>query len=153
MLRRPFPESTPRPCRRCGGPVGRRFGLATVVCAECRAEAGAERAARKQPARRLPPYPQGAGRNLAHLAWIRTLPCAVRPRCASRDVHAHHVRLGTGGGTGLKPGDAWTVPLCPAHHSELHQVGARTFEARHGLDLRALAERLAQQSPHLKDGP
>ncbi len=49
----------------------------------------------------------------------------------------------------MKPDDCWTVPLCGWHHGELHTVGARTFERRHGLDLRAMAERLATRSPHL----
>lgn len=142
MLRRPFQEST-RPCRRCGGAVRPRFGLATVVCTACRTATRAERATRR-PARENPAY----------LAWIRSLPCAVRPRCGRPGEHAHHVRIGTGGGIGLKPPDVGaTVPLCAVHHAELHAIGARTFEARHAVDLRALAERLAQLSPHLNPAP
>ena len=31
------------------------------------------------------------------------------------------------------------VPLCREHHGELHQHGAKTFEAHWGLDLNASA--------------
>jgi hypothetical protein len=36
------------------------------------------------------------------------------------------------------------VPLCRLHHQEQHAVGLRTFEARHGLDLTAVARRLSE---------
>lgn len=58
------------------------------------------------------------------------------------------MRLGTDGGTGLKPSDSWAVPLCFTHHAEIND-GARTFEKNHGVDLRALAEKLAALSPFL----
>jgi hypothetical protein len=65
-------------------------------------------------------------------------------------MHAHHVRLGnTGGGMGKKPADKWAVPLCGDHHGELHQGGQRTFEAKYRLDLKALADSLAAESPHI----
>lgn len=91
------------------------------------------------------------GSNPRHLSWIRKLPCSVHgPDCRGR-VHAHHVRENTGAGTGLKPGDAWTVPLCGEfHHLEFHRIGAQSFAAKHGIDLRALAIRLASASPHIK---
>lgn len=122
--------------------------LARTTCMTCQA---ANRAAvvalRPSPPSR--PARPAKGRHSLHLAWIRTLPCAVRSaRCGSR-VHAHHVRTGTGGGMGLKPDDRHTVPLCPAHHLELHNGGAMTFEARHGVRLRAFAELLASRSPFL----
>jgi hypothetical protein len=43
------------------------------------------------------------------------------------------VRLGTGGGAGLKPADRWTLPLCHACHMEQHAIGEVTFWR--GLDL------------------
>lgn len=66
-------------------------------------------------------------------------------------VQAHHVRLGTGGGIGLKPSDAAAVPLCPHHHRVLHQIGQRTFDTRFGLCLQDIAYLMAQASPHLKE--
>ena len=85
-----------------------------------------------------------------HLAWVRTLRCVARADGCLSAVQAHHVRTGnTGGGMGMKPDDCWTVPLCAKHHYDLHTIGCRTFEARHRLDLRALAEELAAKSPFL----
>jgi len=86
----------------------------------------------------------------AHLAWLRTLPCSV-PKCrAPAPSEAHHVRLGTDGGTGLKPSDKWAVPLCHRHHRQLHQVGQVTFNSLHAIDLKTEAEWLAARSPALK---
>lgn len=44
------------------------------------------------------------------------------------------------GGTGRKADYASLVGMCRGHHHELHQHGSRTFEARYGVDLKALAE-------------
>lgn len=85
-------------------------------------------------------------RNPGHLAWIRTLPCAVKG-CCSKAIQAAHVRVETGGGMGMKPADAFSVPLCVEHHLEQHRVGHAAFDAAHMLDLRALAEELAAMSP------
>jgi hypothetical protein len=60
------------------------------------------------------------------------------------------VRYNTGGGMRLKPADWWAVPLCHHHHIEdLHRTSHPEFDAKHGLDLRALAETLAARSPHI----
>lgn len=86
----------------------------------------------------------------AHLKWIRSMNCCVKG-CTGRPIHAHHVRIRSGSGTGLKPGAEWTVPLCQSHHAALHLVGAQTFNERHGVNLRALAYDLAKRSPHLTE--
>jgi hypothetical protein len=66
-----------------------------------------------------------------HLALVRRLPCIS---CDSDNgCEAAHVRLGTGGGTSLKPGDRWALPLCGACHREQHAIGEVTFWR--GLDL------------------
>lgn len=48
----------------------------------------------------------------------------------------------------VKPHDKWVVSLCRFHHSEQHRIGEKTFEARYGIDLYALAEKFAATSPH-----
>jgi hypothetical protein len=63
-------------------------------------------------------------------------------------VEAHHVRVGTDGGIGLKPSDWWCVPICLQHHREHDALGWQSFEAKHGIDLRFLASDLAAKSPH-----
>ena len=84
----------------------------------------------------------------AHLAWIRSRPCCI-PGCRGQNIEAHHERRGSGGGTGIKPGDEWAIPLCHGHHREGHQIGWQTFDARHNVNLRSVAQALALASPPL----
>jgi len=136
-----------RACRVCkmGEPEVRFIGLARSICAICQT---AKKASRPAPPPRRKRTSRRQRLNPEHLVWVRSLPCSTAaPGCTS-PCHAHHVRLGTDGGTGIKPSDKWTVPLCAAHHQELHDHGARSFEARYGLDLKAVAESLAISSPH-----
>ncbi len=82
-----------------------------------------------------------------HTKFVRSLPCCI---CGSRrQVEAAHVRSPSAAhgksesGTGAKPSDEWTVPLCRAHHQDAsdaqHEVGERKFWAMHGLDPFTLA--------------
>ena len=87
-------------------------------------------------------------RSPRHLAWVRTQRCSV-PGCDNNDIQAHHVRKGAG--VGLKPADAGCAPLCFEHHAEIHSIGSRTFEIRHGVNLSAIAARLwAESNQHRK---
>lgn len=62
-----------------------------------------------------------------HLAFIRSLPCAVCARCI--DVEAAHVRYADAAwkkpltGAGTKPDPWWVVPLCRECHAEQHLNG------------------------------
>ncbi|HEX4334642.1 MAG TPA: hypothetical protein VH062_01945 [Polyangiaceae bacterium] len=65
-----------------------------------------------------------------HLAWIRSLPCAVlahplpgSTRCRF-PVEAHHP---TGAGLALRDGDAGAIPLCGKHHREELHLFAGSF--------------------------
>lgn len=66
---------------------------------------------------------KGIIRDKKHLEFIRKLPCV---RCGGNAIAAH-IRKGTNGGTGIKPGDDWTLPLCHTCHSEQHQIGEVAF--------------------------
>lgn len=59
-----------------------------------------------------------------------------------------HVRTGTDGGASMKPSDKWTISLCRQCHSEQHYLGERSFELKHGIDMKALAEAFYKASPH-----
>lgn len=92
-------------------------------------------------------------RSPAHRAWVRGFECACRATGFTNcygPIECAHVRIGTDGGTGIKPSDEWTIPLCAAHHRLLHSDGEPRFAAAHGLNLKAIAERLAAQSPALR---
>lgn len=83
-----------------------------------------------------------------HLQYVRGHECAV-PGCRSGDpIEAAHVRVGTDGGTGLKPSDKWAIPLCRSHHEEQHRIGEPHFETRHKLNMKAIAQGLWTRSPH-----
>lgn len=64
-------------------------------------------------------------------------------------IEAAHVRIGTDGGIGLKPGDQWTIPLCSMHHRKQHRIGESTFERIYNIDMKVIAYQLARKSPHL----
>lgn len=51
----------------------------------------------------------------------------------------HHVPTRGAGG---RDGD--TVPLCRAHHQEWHGIGERSFDAKYGLNLRAVARSIRE---------
>jgi hypothetical protein len=63
-------------------------------------------------------------RNKAHLEFIRGLSCCV---CGRFPCDAAHVRSGTGGGMGIKPGDNFTIPMCRPCHQKQHYVGEKNF--------------------------
>lgn len=93
-------------------------------------------------------------RSPAHRAWVRGHECACKATlgmsCCEGPVECAHVRTGTDGGTGIKPSDVWCVPLCRWHHREQHVFGEPAFENLMRINLKAIAERLAAQSPALR---
>lgn len=66
-------------------------------------------------------------RNQDYLAYIRELPCIGCDQLPNEGCEAAHVRIGGGGGMGLKPSDYRAVPLCHGCHARQHSVGERTF--------------------------
>jgi hypothetical protein len=93
-------------------------------------------------------HKQDAGkRSPAHRAWVRGFACSI-PGCDGRPIECAHFRDGTGGGISMKPSDRWVWSACADHHREQHQIGERAFQAKYGIDLRALCETFAKQSPH-----
>lgn len=64
-------------------------------------------------------------RSAKHLDFVRQLPCVI---CGTKqNIQACHIRSQTGGGTGMKPSDEWTVPMCHRCHAEQHRIGERAF--------------------------
>lgn len=67
-------------------------------------------------------------RNTKYLNWLRTQSCVISSRKAQC---AHHVRLGTNGGTSLKPSDYFCIPLLHEYHTTgsfaLHIIGEESF--------------------------
>lgn len=77
----------------------------------------------------LPPLPHQAvaypkepprKRSKAHLLFVREQPCLV---CQQTPCDAHHLKFAQPASLGRKVSDEFTVPLCRAHHRELHRHG------------------------------
>jgi hypothetical protein len=76
----------------------------------------------------------------------------VRRVRQSRAIGARHVRTGTDGGVGMKPGDRHAVPLCTACHAKQHRLGELTFWSALHIDPLNVALRLWAISADLEAG-
>jgi len=79
------------------------------------------------------------------LQHIRGYNCACvenDPTGCAGKIQAAHVRRGTDGGIGSKPGDNFAIPLCEQHHRDQHNIGEQSFEKRHGFKMLQVADRL-----------
>ncbi|RZN08869.1 single-stranded DNA-binding protein [Bradyrhizobium genosp. SA-3] len=59
-------------------------------------------------------------RSKAHLLFVRAQPCLV---CQQTPCDAHHLKFAQPRALGRKVSDEFAVPLCRAHHEELHRHG------------------------------
>jgi hypothetical protein len=125
-------------------PLRRRTPLRPGATKPGRATAPATRTPLRRLVRVRPVNPERRARLHAeqfstHADFIRSLPCAV-PGCGCRPVDPAHVRSRGAGGKACDQ-----VPLCAGpvgHHAEQHRLGIDSFQARHNLDLPALAAHL-----------
>ena len=71
-------------------------------------------------------------RDRQHLRFVAKQPCLV---CGREPCDPHHLRFAQPRGLGQKVSDEFTVPLCRAHHRELHRAGKeRDWWSRNGLE-------------------
>jgi hypothetical protein len=91
-----------------------------------------------------------ARRRVQHLVFVRQLPCVACGKAAPSEPA--HVRTGTDGGVGMKPGDRYAVPLCAACHAKQHRVGELTFWSALRFDPLNVALRLWTVSADLAAG-
>lgn len=66
--------------------------------------------------------------NPKFLSWVKTQPCTC---CGNPADDAHHLICWGQGGMATKAHDAFTIPLCRKHHTELHN-NPGAFEQQHG---------------------
>jgi hypothetical protein len=85
-----------------------------------------------------------------HLAFVRQLPCVACGKAPPSE--AAHVRTGTDGGVGVKPGDRYAVPLCAACHAKQHRIGELTFWSALRIDPINVALRLWTVSADINAG-
>src|SRR5271165_6507335 len=71
-------------------------------------------------------------RSREHLRFVARQPCLV---CGRQPSDPHHLRFAQPRGLGQKVSDEFTVPLCRAHHRELHRCGEeRAWWRRYGIE-------------------
>jgi len=63
-------------------------------------------------------------RDKKHLEFVRKISCCV---CSAWPVEASHIRKNCRGGTGMKSGDNFVLPVCSECHRFSHNVGEITF--------------------------
>jgi Protein of unknown function (DUF968) len=81
-------------------------------------------------------------RDSHHLRWVRQMPSVVS---GQSPCDAHHL-IGHGmGGMGTKASDYLTFPLTRVEHTELHNMGWRSWEDIHGSQWRFVALTLEQR--------
>jgi hypothetical protein len=79
-------------------------------------------------------------KNKQHLRFVAKQPCLV---CGREPSDPHHLRFAQPRGLGQKVSDEFTVPLCRAHHRELHRAGTeRDWWSKNGLEPLESARRL-----------
>jgi len=79
-------------------------------------------------------------RDREHVKAVAKQPCLV---CGRLPAHAHHLKFLEPGGLGLKPSDAFAVPLCRLHHRALHDQGdEQSWWQQHKIDPVSEAQRL-----------
>jgi hypothetical protein len=85
----------------------------------------------------------------AHCNFVRDHACCA---CGSKAaIEVAHVRTGTDGGMGMKPGDWWTISLCHDCHARQHNIGEASFEAENNIDMKELARAFVKASPKRRD--
>jgi len=71
-------------------------------------------------------------RSREHLRFVAKQPCLV---CGRQPCDPHHLRFAQPRGLGQKVSDEFTVPLCRAHHRELHRHDdERAWWRRYGIE-------------------
>jgi hypothetical protein len=83
-------------------------------------------------------------RDTEHCRFVATQPCVV---CGRTPAEAHHIRFAQPRALGRKVSDEYTVPVCRAHHRDLHGYGDEaSWWAGVGIDPLPIALELWRRS-------
>ena len=89
-------------------------------------------------------------RDRDHVRHVIKEACLI---CGRRPSDPHHLRFAQSRALGRKVSDEFTVPLCRAHHREVHRCGDEGFWWRYtGIDPLAAARPLARNSSAAEGG-
>lgn len=85
-----------------------------------------------------------------HLRYVASQPCLI---CGRRPAEAHHLTFAQPRGLSIKSSDEYTVPLCRAHHRQLHANGDEEAWWRdRGIDAVAFSECLWREHREAQTG-
>ena len=76
-------------------------------------------------------------RDKKYIKFIKELSCIVCQAPPPSDPHHSET-----GGRGTKASDTTAIPLCHAHHNELHCTGKKTFATKYAIDYNRVTARL-----------
>jgi hypothetical protein len=121
-------------------PGERQIALAPDASGHPTAPADGARAARRRVAAKTIRL-----RDKDHRQYVSRQPCLV---CGRTPADAHHLRFAQPRALGRKVSDEFTVPVCRAHHRELHRHGDEaSWWQSISLDPLPIARRLWQREP------
>jgi hypothetical protein len=90
-------------------------------------------------------------RDKEHLKFVANRPCAI---CGKLPSDAHHIRFAQPRALGRKVSDEFTVPVCRAHHREIHRRGDEAAWWRTAkIDPMALARTLWERRHTVRHAP
>ena len=85
-----------------------------------------------------------AYRSKKYLKWILTQQVLIK---GQGETVYHHVRIDGNAGTGLKPGDNFTIPIPKLVHDAFHagKESDREFLEKHGIDIYRVLHKLVSE--------
>ena len=90
-------------------------------------------------------------RDREHLRFVTKQPCLV---CGRQPTDPHHLRFAQPRGLGQRVSDEFTVPLCRAHHRELHRrADERAWWRRYGIEPIPVASALWKRTHTVEIAP
>ncbi len=88
-------------------------------------------------------------RDKEHLKFVARQPCLI---CDRKPSDAHHLRFAQAQALGRKVSDEFTVPLCRAHHREVHRFGDEAaWWDKKRLDPLSVAAKLWRSTHPMRD--
>jgi hypothetical protein len=89
-------------------------------------------------------------RDKVHIKWVSKRPCLI---CGRQPSDPHHLRFAQPRALGRKVSDEFIVPLCRAHHREVHRSSDEVaWWKQAGIDALACAQRLWRETHPLQEG-
>jgi len=143
-----WPNANTLTPKRCGRGQAGKLGSVACRCYRMGRACPSNRTRQRRTRRSAPASTRACWQFRWRVACVTSPTCTLWPTSLAsfadrQPCDAHHLRFAQSHGFGLKVSDEFTVPLCRAHHRELHRTGKETdWWATAGLEPIALARKL-----------